>query len=113
MNSVGRVGTEALKALVARGAVLTAPPRSKLLRRVAQDGQALWLVRVLEGVQRSYPLTPDPVVLGIAAFLGCRAPEVPAKKSQSLDPCHPAGRIQIRKSMAIVSAWIQLLRKDL
>merc|ERR1712182_11578 len=59
-----------LKALMARGALLGqhAPP-SKLLRKLEDDGNALWNQRALDGVTRAHPEIPDVVLERMRAFL--------------------------------------------
>eukprot|EP00747_Dinoflagellata_sp_TGD_P197306 gnl/TRDRNA2_/TRDRNA2_68514_c0_seq2.p1 gnl/TRDRNA2_/TRDRNA2_68514_c0~~gnl/TRDRNA2_/TRDRNA2_68514_c0_seq2.p1 ORF type:complete len:319 (-),score=55.64 gnl/TRDRNA2_/TRDRNA2_68514_c0_seq2:197-1153(-) len=61
---------EALKALMARGAILGqhAPP-SKLLRKVEEDGILLWTERALDGLTRAHPELPDAIVERVSAFL--------------------------------------------
>jgi hypothetical protein len=61
---------EALKALMARGALLGrhAPP-SKLLRKLEEDGNALWNERALDGLTKAHPEIPEVVVERLQAFL--------------------------------------------
>lgn len=61
---------EALKALMARGAVLGhhAPP-SKLLRKVEEDGNVLWTERALDGLTRAHPEVPDGILERVRTFL--------------------------------------------
>ncbi|CAE7417857.1 unnamed protein product [Symbiodinium pilosum] len=61
----------ALKALLARGAVLSSHSlQSRLLKRLEEDGTARWTERVLEGMQRERPDLPDMVLTRIAEFAG-------------------------------------------
>jgi predicted component of type VI protein secretion system len=61
---------EALKALLARGALLGrhAPP-SKLLRKLEEDGNSLWNARALDGLTKAHPEIPEVVVERLQAFL--------------------------------------------
>lgn len=62
---------QALKALLARGAVLGShSSRSKLLRRLAEDGDALWACRALASLRCAYPEAPDAVLERIRHFVG-------------------------------------------
>lgn len=59
----------ALKALLARGAVLGSHSlQSRLLKRVEEDGMSLWVERVLESLRRCRPEVPDLVLSRIADF---------------------------------------------
>jgi len=61
----------ALKALLARGAVLGSHSlQSRLLKRVEEDGMSLWVERVLESLRRCRPEVPDLVLSRIADFAG-------------------------------------------
>lgn len=61
----------ALKALLARGAVLgDRSSRSKLLRRLEQDAHVMWLERVLTAIWLAYSKIPDLVVEQIRNFAG-------------------------------------------
>jgi hypothetical protein len=59
----------ALRALMARGAVLgDGAPRSKLLKKLEEDGDALWVERALDGLQRARPELPDVVLRRLREF---------------------------------------------
>ncbi|CAK0891288.1 unnamed protein product [Prorocentrum cordatum] len=59
----------ALRALMARGAVLgEGAPRSKLLKKLEEDGDALWVERALDGLQRACPELPDVVLRRLREF---------------------------------------------
>lgn len=61
---------EALKSLMARGAVLGShAPRSKLLRKIEEDGNMLWIERALTGFSSAHPEIPDCVSERIRSFL--------------------------------------------
>merc|ERR1711862_508935 len=53
----------ALKALMARGSIFgTHSLQSKLLKRVEEDGMALWIANVMDGLRRDRPDLPDLVL---------------------------------------------------
>lgn len=59
----------ALRALMARGAVLgDGAPRSKLLKKLEEDGDFLWVERALDGLQRARPELPDVVLRRLREF---------------------------------------------
>merc|ERR1712217_889021 len=59
----------ALRALMARGAKLgDDAPRSKLLKKLEEDGDTLWVERALDGLQRAHPELPDGVIHRVQAF---------------------------------------------
>ncbi|CAJ1388111.1 unnamed protein product [Effrenium voratum] len=59
----------ALKALLARGAVLGSHSlQSRLLKRLEEDGQALWVARAVQGLRSGRPELPDPVLARIEDF---------------------------------------------
>eukprot|EP00913_Durusdinium_trenchii_P011613 g10907.t1 len=59
----------ALKALLARGAVLGSHSlQSRLLKRLEEDGMALWVQRVLEALRRQRPELPEAVLQKIREF---------------------------------------------
>lgn len=67
----------ALKALLARGAVLSSHSlQSRLLKRLEEDGTARWTERVLEGLRRDRPDLPDMVLTRIAEFTGSATSDV-------------------------------------
>jgi len=59
----------ALKALMGRGATLGSnAPRSKLLKKIEEDGDALWVKRALESIRRNYSDLPDCILQRIQGF---------------------------------------------
>lgn len=59
----------ALRALMARGAVLgDDAPRSKLLKKLEEDGDILWLNRALDGLGRAHPELPDCIFNRLRGF---------------------------------------------
>ena len=59
----------ALKALLARGAVLGSHSlQSRLLKRLEEDGMALWVDRVIASLRRHRPELPDVVLTRIGDF---------------------------------------------
>lgn len=61
---------ESLKALMARGALLGhQAPRSKLLRKIEEDGNALWTERAFDGLIRAHPELPDSILERMRLYL--------------------------------------------
>lgn len=62
----------ALKALLARGAILgtQTSSKSKLLKRLEEDGNFLWAQRALDGLRRDQPDIPEPILCRIGDFAG-------------------------------------------